>query len=283
MNALDQPDYQKKLFPYAYNILGSSDDAYDVIQDVMIKYMSGGKTDLVNERAYLIKSVVNRSINLKKRNKRIRQQGMWLPDPIATEEADRDIKRKEIASYSLLVLLEYLNPKERAVFILKEAFDYSHEEIAETLSISTAHSRKLLSRGKSELKMGNQFFKTASDATSAYLQEYILYIKNGDVKALANLLSKEISLKADGGAKIKVVSEQTTGVPSVIDLLLYLYKQYQHEYTIKLQTANHQPALLFYDKGTLVNCQIFEIDTRSSTISNIFSVVDPEKLNHIAS
>lgn len=283
MKVVKVPNYQKKLFPYAYNILGSSDDAYDVIQDVMIKYMSGVKTELVNENAYLIKSVVNQSINLKKRNKRIRQHSVWLPDPISTEEADRNIKRKEIASYSVLVLLEYLNPKERAVFILKEAFDYSHEEIAETLSISTAHSRKLLSRGKSELKMGNQGFKTASDTTSAFLQEYVLHIKNGDVKALENLLSKEISVKADGGAKIKVVSELTTGSASVIDLLLYLYKQYQHGYTIKLHTANHQPALLFYDKGKLVNCQIFEIDTKRSTISNIFSVVDPIKLIHIAS
>lgn len=134
-------DYQSKLLPYAYNILGSVDDALDVIQDVMVKRLSGVGAALENESAYLIKSVINRAINLKNRNKRIRGEKMWLPEPVATESADAGIKKKEIISYSMLVLLEHLNAKERGVFILKEAFDYAHEEIAETLSITVENSR----------------------------------------------------------------------------------------------------------------------------------------------
>lgn len=144
-------DYQNQLFPYAYNILGSVDDALDVIQDVMEKRLSGVGGALENERAYLIKSVINRAINLKNRNKRMSGEGTWLPEPVATEAADAHIKKREIISYSILVLLEHLNARERAVFILKEAFDYSHEEIAETLSITVENSRQLLSRAKRSL------------------------------------------------------------------------------------------------------------------------------------
>jgi len=271
-------NYQNKLFPYAYNILGSTDDALDVIQDVMIKQLSGIEKTLENESAYLIKSVINQAINLKKRNKRIREHTMWLPEPVSTDMADGDIKKKEIISYSLLVLLEYLNPKERAVFILKEAFEYSHVEISEILSITIEHSRKLLSRAKATLKLHNANFKTTYKGSADFLQTYIHYIKNGDAKALEQLLSKEVVVKADGGTKLKVVRELTLGIQPVIDLMLYLYQHYQYQFQIKLHTVNHQPALLFYNDGLLVNCQVFDLDDNQSKIRTIFSIVDPDKL-----
>lgn len=274
-------DYQNKLFPYAYNILGSVDDAFDVIQDVMVKRLSDVGKAIENESAYLIRSVINNAINLKNRNKRIREHAMWLPEPVSTEPADARIKKKEIISYSMLVLLEHLNAKERAVFILKEAFDYAHEEIAETLSITVDNSRKLLSRAKRNLRSGNAGREPASAVAPDFLQHYIQYIEHGDVKSLAQLLSKDIEVKADGGKKMKVVSELTRGIGPVSDLMLYLYKHYQYRFQIKLHTVNHQPTLLFYDDGRLVNCQVFEWDGDQSNIRNIFSIVDPDKLGRI--
>lgn len=274
-------DYQNKLFPYAYNILGSVDDAFDVIQDVMVKRLSGVGKALENESAYLIKSVINQAINLKNRNKRIREYTMWLPEPLSTEAADAHVKKKEIISYSILVLLEYLSAKERAVFILKEAFDYAHEEIAETLSITVENSRKLLSRAKSNLRSNNAELRPAIAAATDFLQAYIHYIEDGDIKSLEQLLSEEIAVKADGGKKMKVVSELTQGIRPVSDLVLYLYKHYQHRFQVKLHTVNHQPALLFYNDGQLVNCQVFEWDDDQSKIRNIFSIIDPDKLSRI--
>lgn len=112
-------DYQSILFPYAYDILGSVEDARDAVQDVLYKHLSGQQKEVDNEKAYLIKAVINQSINIKEKNKRIRYGDEWLPEPIATEETDKAIRLNDIAAYSLLILLENLNPKERAVFILK--------------------------------------------------------------------------------------------------------------------------------------------------------------------
>lgn len=274
-------NYQRKLFPYAYNILGSAEDARDAIQDVVVKYVAAPKEGIENETNYLIKSVINQSINIKKRNKKKAGDTLWLPEPIATEKADENINRNEIISYSMLVLLEYLTPRERAVFILKEAFDYSHEEIAHTLSLSVENSRKLLSRAKNELKHTNESFKTSfSSGTSAFLQEYIHLVKNGDTKALAEMLSKEIALKADGGRKINIISALTVGIQPVTELMLYVYKTYQQSLAIRLCTINHQPALLFYEGNTLINCQIFEFENRDK-IKQIYSIVDPDKLKNI--
>lgn len=272
-------NYQRKLFPYAYNILGSAADAMDAIQDVMVKYVSGPKQDIDNETGYLVKGVINQSINIKKRNKKIAGDTMWLPEPIATEKADGNINRNEIISYSMMVLLEYLNPKERAVFILKEAFDYSHEEIADTLSLSVENSRKLLSRAKTELKNTDENFKPSSTGTSAFLEAYINIIKNGDTKALEDMLSKEIAVKTDGGGNIKIVNELVVGLKPVVDLMLYVYDTYQKSLSIKFSKINHQPAVLFYKDNMLVNCQVFEIE--NDKIKGIYSIVDPEKLKNI--
>lgn len=274
-------DYQNQLFPYAYNILGSVDDALDVIQDVMEKRLTDAGMVVENERAYLIKSVINRAINLKNRNNRIRGEGMWLPEPVATEAADTRISKREIISYSMLVLLEHLNARERAVFILKEAFDYAHEEIAETLSITVENSRQLLSRAKRSLAGSNITVKPVATTSPEVLETYIRYIEAGHMEGLTRLLTEEISVKADGGKKMRVVAELTRGQQPAAALLMYLYEQYQHRYRITMHTVNHQPALLFYDDNQLVNCQVFEWDEQQSKISNIFSIVDPDKLGRI--
>ncbi|KAF5278912.1 hypothetical protein FQR65_LT15508 [Abscondita terminalis] len=126
----------KKLFPYAYNILGNIDDCQDVIQDVLIKFNEKGVSSISNQNAYLIKSVINQAINLKKKKDRQRQQKITLPEPIVTNQGESKIELDEILNYSMFVLLDTLNTKERAVFLLKEAFDYEHDEIAEILEIS---------------------------------------------------------------------------------------------------------------------------------------------------
>ncbi len=274
-------DYQQTLFPYAYNILGSAEDAKDAIQDVMARYISMPKKDIDNETGYLIKGVINQSINIKKRNKKIVSDKVWLPEPLATETADSDISRSEVISYSMLVLLEYLNPKERAAFILKEAFDYSHEEIANTLSISVENSRKLLSRAKGKLEISKEKIEEAPLSPSAYLENYIKVIKNGDTRALEKLLSEEITVTADGGGKVNVVREITEGINATLDLLFYLYNTYLKLYTVQYQLINHQPALLFYKAAELISCQVFEFELTTKKIRRIYSVVDPDKLKNI--
>lgn len=270
-------NYQNILFPYAYNILGSVDDAMDAIQDVITKYTSLSKPDIENEIGYLIKGVINQSINIKKRNKKTVGDRMWLPEPIAMEKADTNIHREEIISYSMLVLLEKLNPKERAVFILKEAFDYSHEEIAAAMSFSIENSRKLLSRAKKALEKMKKDFEPSSMASPTFLQKYITSIKTGNVSALEKLLSDDIMVKTDGG-NVSIVSELMVGIKEVIKLMIYVYNTYQKSFSIVESTVNHQPALMFYNDGKLVNCQVFELEKDNKKIMTIYSIVDPEKL-----
>ncbi|HEY4110714.1 sigma-70 family RNA polymerase sigma factor [Puia sp.] len=277
-------NYLEILFPYAYNILGSAEDARDAIQDVLTNYYAHPREGITNEKAYLVKGVINQAINKKQRRKLVPQREEWLPEPVATESADANVYLKEILSYSLLVLLEKLNAKERAVFILKESFDYDHREIADILSITEDHARKLLSRAKTKLfKPGGEAPRNpVRDAhTNALLQNYVDAIRARNIGKLEALLAEDIAFYADGGGKINVYRKVTTGLVEVAEALTYVFEKYQAMATMTMAVINHQPALLFYYNGKLGSCMVFDFDPRSDRILRVNSVVDPEKLKNL--
>ncbi len=273
-------DYQNNLFPYAYNILGSVEDAKDAVQDVLVKFHSLQDSYVENTVGYLIRSVVNQAINLKKRKSKLYQDTIWLPEPLSTENPDNALNKAEILSYSMLVLLEKLSPKERAVFILKNAFDYSHKEISVVIDSTIEGSRKLLSRANLKVvtskKKRNQ---RTLDINKSYMEHYMHVIRTGDVENLEKMLSDDISLAADGGGKISVVRELTFGKSATLELLFYVFQTYQELQTVTIGEVNHQPALFFYQDDKLVNCQVFELE--NNKIHYIFSILAPSKLKFI--
>jgi RNA polymerase sigma-70 factor (ECF subfamily) len=237
-----------------------------------------------NEKNYLIRGVINQSINLKKSKKKIVHDDVWLPEPIATEEADKDLHLSDIVSYSLMVLMEQLNPKERAVFILKEGFGYSHEEIADLLSGTAENSRKLLSRAKTKLDSPRPIRQTHPAAfPTELLEKFIGAIRARDIPSLEGLLTEDIKYLADGGDKIKVVSKFTAGQKDVVQLLFLVYERFQRDASIVPTWINHQPAFKYYHKGKLFLCQIFTLSPDGSKITQIDSVIDPNKLKAIHS
>jgi len=276
-------DYQKVLFPYAYNILGSVEDARDVVQDVISKHLTAEKNDITDEQNYLIKSVINHSINVNNRNKRvISDTRVWLPEPVATNDsADRDLHLKEILSYSLMVLLEKLNATERAVFILKESFDYSHHEISEVLSVSEEHSRKLLSRAKTKLFKPAIASKRDDSHINTFLDNYIDAIRQRDTNRLESILSKDILYYADGGDKINVIRRICTGDTDTAATLIEGFHRFQSTQRFTYTWINHQPAILCWQDDTLRACQVFELSFDGSKILQLNNILDPEKLKNL--
>jgi RNA polymerase sigma factor (sigma-70 family) len=272
-------DWMTILFPYAYNILGVVEDAKDAVQEVLYKHLSGHREAIENEKAYLIKAVINQSINLKEKNSRMRYGDEWLPEPVATEETDKDVGLNDIAAYSLLILLEKLNPKERAVFILKEGFDYSHEDIAGVLSATVENSRQLLSRAKRKLEADKQIVRTEK-AQQVLLERFLTALREKDIHSLEQLLTQDIALAADGGGVIKVVATHQTGIREVIELVLFSYHKFLADVVPVPTIVNHQPALLYYREGKLFLCQVFGF-AADGKIAQINNVLDPEKLKGI--
>ncbi len=246
------------------------------MQDVLYKYLSGAQKEVDNEKAYLIKAVINQSINSKAKNKKMRYGDEWLPEPVATEESDKAVRLNDIAAYSLLILLEKLNPKERAVFILKEGFDYAHEEIAELLSTTVESSRQLLSRAKRKLDADKQISRLEKPQ-QLLLQQFLQAVRDKDIRTLEHLMTEDIQYTADGGGVIKVVAIHCSGIREVTDLMLLAYDRFLATATFVPTIINHQPAFLYYRNGNLFLCQIFGFSTEGK-IAQISNVLDPQKL-----
>lgn len=268
----------QRLRTFAYNILGSYEDAKDVVQDVLVKQLEHpAEEPIANPKAYLTKSVINQAISIKKRNSKIVREayiGAWLPEPVTNETADGALLSKEMLQYSVLVLMEKLSPKERAVFVLKEAFNYSHQEIATTLDITEDNSRQLLKRGKNKVDgvpAVQQQVKMQEEA-----QRFFSAILNADVATLEHLLVKDIVMTSDGGGKATASRWPVAGKERVIKALLGLYHKHQKLSEAVPAIVNGQPAFLFYDNDVLVNCQILEFS--EAGLQNVYFVRNPDKL-----
>lgn len=261
---------------YAYNILGSYEEAKDVVQDVFLKFSLVDQKKIEDKKLYLIRMVVNLAIDQKRKQKKrlTNYPGPWLPEPISTEDPENGVYKKEILSYSLMVLLEKLDSKQRAVFILKEAFDYSHEEIADVLGITVEHSRKILSRARNDLRSGvsPQFAKDQRNS----LHRYVTIMERGDIKELERMLHEEVAVIADGGGKASAFMKKIFGVKSVSALLSGLYKKMVGNVHTEEGWVNYQPTLFQYFEGKLVTCQIFSM--KGEQIDGVFLIRNPDKM-----
>lgn len=274
-----QENYNK-LLTYAYNIVGSYEDAKDLVQDVLEKYITLDKSNIRHESNFLIKSTINHAINFKTRQNKREIFGEWLPEPVSFENADTKIIKDETVSYTMLVLLEHLNPKERAAFILKEGFDYSHSEIAELLEISTENSRQLLSRANKQLKGGKALLYN-SHIQFETLEKYQRALAQANIQEIEDLLVNDIKLNADGGTKVQVVKGKEVGKTATATLLIYVQQQFLFDKEISFQSFNHQPAICFWEDDKIHNCHILRLND-AGLIQEIYSIVDPEKLKNIS-
>lgn len=271
----------RKLLTYAYNIVGSYEDAKDLVQDVMEKYITLDKSNIRDEKKFLIKSTINHAINFKNRQKRKEVFGEWLPEPISFDNTDTKLIKEQTAGYTMLVLLENLNPKERAIFILKEGFAYSHAEIAALLDISQDNSRQLLSRAIRSLKSVSYLPDNLHSSIQAdILEKYQTALSKGNIRDLEDLLVSDVKLKVDGGTKVQIVKGTEMGKINTAALLTYVQQQFLYNSTFSFHQFNHQPAICFWKNEKLHNCHILSLNHKGQ-IENIYSIVDPTKLKKL--
>lgn len=281
-HAIDVDKFQARLFPFAYNIVGDSMEAEDIVQEILNKFYLGKQEHILNPFSYLVKSVVNKSINHKNslRSRKEFYPGEWLPAPLFTEESVyTKMDRGTILNYSLMVLLEKLNPNERAVFILKETYDFSHQEIADILAINIDNSRQLLKRARHKLDASDRPPVNTKKENEQILQQLSDAIANTDVEKVKRLLSDGIKATSDGGPKVSAARNILRGKDTVYKFLKALWHKYLPASPAKFAIVNHKPAIVFFHEGSVFRCIIFEIIRNE--IEDIYIVVNPDKLKSL--
>src|SRR2546425_7371263 len=203
--------YRSYLFAIAYRMLGSAMDAEDMVQETYLRYQTTPPETIVSLKAFLT-TILTRlcmdQLHLARRTREV-YVGPWLPEPILTattpesDDPEKRVETEESISLAFLVLLEQLQPFERAVFLLREVFAYEFAEIATMLDKSEAACRRSYSRAKLHLRSQRPRFPASPHIHQQLLSGYFQAVQTGEMTPLMNLLSEDVTLWADGGGKGK--------------------------------------------------------------------------------
>src|SRR6266481_70075 len=203
--------YRPYLFSIAYRMLGSAMDAEDLVQETYLRYQGTPLDAIRSLKAFLTTIIIRLCMDQLQLARRQREVyvGPWLPEPILTtmtaetlDPAER-VDMNETISLAFLVLLEQLQPFERAVFLLREVFEYEFAEIATMLDKSEAACRRSFSRAKLHLASHRSRFPASPETHRQLLTAYFQAVQNGEMNALKDQLAEEVTLWADGGGKVK--------------------------------------------------------------------------------
>src|SRR6266513_673691 len=201
--------YRPNLFAIAYRMLGSAMDAEDMVQETYLRYQTTPAEPIRSLKAYLTTIIIRLCMDQLQLARRQREVyvGPWLPEPIlttttpASEDPAERVDREESISLAFLVLLEQLQPFERAVFLLREVFEYKFAEIAAMLGKSEAACRRSFSRAKLHLREHRPRFPVSPQPHRQLLSGYFQAVQMGEMTPLMNLLSENVTLWTDGGGK----------------------------------------------------------------------------------
>jgi RNA polymerase sigma-70 factor (ECF subfamily) len=277
--------YRSLLFSIAYRMLGSVADAEDMLQETFIRWQQSGEENVRSPRAFLVTIVSRLCINYLQSARIQREEyvGQWLPEPIVTGPGSDPftiIKVDESLSMAFLVLLERLTPIERAVFLLREVFEYEYSEVAAVLGQSKANCRQILRRARQHVSAMRPRFATSEHKQSDLFERFLNAVRTGEMEGLVDLLSKDVVLHSDGGGKAIAVPNMVQGADNVArGILGGLRKLVPTTLVRRLALINGKPGLVNYLKGKPHS--VLTIDIADDRIRAIYIVTNPEKLSHV--
>jgi len=186
---------------------------------------------------------------------------------------------EESLSMGFLVLLERLTPVERAVFLLREVFEYEYEEIARITRLTEVNCRQILRRARQHITEGRPRFDPAPEKQNELLTEFLGATVNGDMNGLIALLAKDVVLYTDGGGKMTAVPQPIYGPTNVARLLSMALNKFAQNVVIRRAQINGQPGLLGYINGIAETAVI--VDIAEGRIQNVYIVRNPDKLTRL--
>lgn len=272
------------LFAIAYRMLGSVTDAEDIMQEAYLRARGVDPATIRSPRAFLT-TMVTRLCLHQLESARVRREtyiGPWLPEPLITDDQDpsAEVERQESVSMAFMLLLERLNPVERAVFLLREVFDYSYAEIAAMVGKDEAACRQIFSRAKRFIVAQRPRFTPSTNEHHRLLDEFLRAVGSGSIDGLTQLLADDVTLWADGGGKARgAATRPLQGAYAVARFVQGTLRFLPEPYTTEFAWANGSPAIILRVAGrpAVVVC----LQIAGDRITDLWVVGNPDKLRHI--
>jgi RNA polymerase sigma-70 factor (ECF subfamily) len=271
------------LFAIAYRMLGSVTEAEDVVQEAFLRYHEAG-VEAESPKAYLATVTTRLAID-QLRSARARREvypGEWLPEPIVDDEAVRHAETADSLSLAFLHLLEQLSPVERAVFLLREVFDYPYDEIARIVGKSPDNCRQILARAHRHVDEGRRRFDVSLEEREEIARRFIAAWEEGDTDALVELLAADATVYGDGGGKAPAMPMPLVGALPVAKALIGWGRQaHERGFTHRPARVNGEPGLVFHDTDGRV-LWVAGLEIADGVVIAVRSVLNPDKLSHLA-
>ncbi|MWA16201.1 RNA polymerase sigma-70 factor [Streptomyces sp. BA2] len=276
--------HRNLLFTVAYEVLGSAADAEDVLQETWLQWVKADPGQVRDPRAFLVRITTRQALNRLRTIKRQREAyvGSWLPEPLlTTPDVAQDIELAESVSMALMLVLETLSPTERAVFVLREAFDISYDEIAEAVDKSPAAVRQIAHRARRHVDARRPRRVVSSNEGQAVLESFHRAVETGDSQALLEVLAPEVVLMSDGGGIKHAALRPVTGAERVSRMFAGGIGKFEDALTAERTVVNGNPALLVRLDGEIDG--VMAISVQDALITGLYYVRNPEKLSHLTS
>jgi RNA polymerase sigma-70 factor, ECF subfamily len=279
--------YRPLMFSIAYRMLGSTTEAEDILQEAFLRYQTASRQEIVFPKALLSTIVTRLCINRLESAQLQRETyiGPWLPEPILfsnieTAGAPERVELHESLSMAFLVLLEQLTPLERAVFLLRQVFDYEYSEIAEMLDKDEIACRQLFSRAKKHISENRPRFRTNPETHHQILKKFIAAVSGGELDDLLQLLSEDITMWADSGGKTRGAALQPLhGREAVAHFVLASPRFAIGSLEPRLVAVNGEPALVLCAQGKIVLVVLLNVD--QGVVREIRIISNPDKLKGV--
>jgi RNA polymerase sigma-70 factor (ECF subfamily) len=277
-------DHRNLLFAVAYDLLGSVADAEDVVQETWLRWSTVSQEEIHNQRAYLLRIATTQALNRLRANRSRRETyiGPWLPEPIVEPDpaeaiTDRAAREHEI-SIAMLVVLETLSPAERAVFVLREVFGMSHDEVAGTLGRTPASVRQLAHRAREHVEARRPRFAADARKQRQATEQFLQACATGDISTLLQLLAPDVSLVSDGGGQVKAALRPVLGADKVARLMIAVSRDNAAS-DVEFVRINGAIGVVAYvgDAATFVGL----LDLIDDRIASIYIMSNPDKLRHL--
>ncbi len=276
-----------KLMSLCYRMLGERAEAEDAVQETWLKWAAADIEKIDNPQSWLRRVATNIAIDTLRSAHRQREiyVGPWLPEPLVQQEPQEPVHHFELAQECELALLwamERLTEKERAAFILREAFDASYSELAGTLGATEAACRQLVSRSQKKLQESGPRFDATPEEVAELSQRFFMAIMTEDFDTALSLLTPKSVAISDGGGKRRAARRPLLGGAEIMQVFRALYEKAKSEpgWTTQMLMVNAKPAILRYQFGQLDSITTLAPD-QSGKIAWIYIMRNPVKLGVI--
>ena len=282
--AQDFERHRSLLFSIAYRMLGSVADAEDVVQDAYLRWQRAPETEVRSPRSYLSAVVTRLSIDRLRSAQVWREEyvGPWLPEPLLSDRSDEPadpVELDESLSMAFLVLLENLNAVERAVFLLREVFDYDYEEISSIVGKSEENCRQIASRARRSVAARRPRFERSPEQEKRLTVQFLEACVSGDMEGLVGLLSEDVTLWSDGGGKVAAATYPIHGPERVARFLLGVLRTVPPGFFARPARINGGPGIVGYVEGRPTS--VVALEVADGRLIGVRIVVNPEKLQAI--